>query len=222
MAKTLLNAVNDIFRRTAIIAGDAGVLVSLTDSARQVSIDQAVQVINESIDELYTVSNITFASQQVESSITLLDGVRAYTLASGLLRLRWPLIDKTNAQVITQYPGEYNDVLLADLEQDNTGLPHWGVIRPTDGKLFLDRAPTSVEAGRVYTYQYEKDLVMSVAADTVPFNDAIYRAMVPAWVQLFKRERRNEFDAALYKLSVGRAARLLAQVPARDHWSPRR
>ncbi len=52
MAQTLLQAVNAILKRTAIVAGDAGALTTLTDSARQVSIDQAVQVINEGVAEL--------------------------------------------------------------------------------------------------------------------------------------------------------------------------
>lgn len=221
MAKTLLNGVNEIFKRTAIIAGDAGALTSLTDTARQPSIDQAVQVINEAIDEIYSVSNVALPNQQKESTLTLATSTRAYTLATDLVKLRWPFIDKTNNQRLHEYPGGYNDILLGDPEQDDTGLPMYAAIRPTDGKLYLDRAPTSVENGRVYTYQYDKDTVLSLAADTMPFSDAVFRAMVPAWVQLFKRERRNEFDRDFYLLSIGRASRLLTQKNPRASWSPR-
>lgn len=221
MAKTLLDAINQIFKRTAIIAGDAGALTSLTDTARQPSIDQAVQVINEAIDEIYSVSNVALPNQQKESTLTLATSTRAYTLATDLVKLRWPFIDKTNNQRLHEYPGGYNDILLGDPEQDDTGLPMYAAIRPTDGKLYLDRAPTSVENGRVYTYQYDKDTVLSLAADTMPFSDAVFRAMVPAWVQLFKRERRNEFDRDFYLLSIGRASRLLTQKNPRASWSPR-
>lgn len=219
--KTLLQAVNEVLKRTAIIAGDAGLLTTLTDTARQVSIDQAVQVINEGIDELYTTSEISQPNEQAEGTLTLLNGTRFYTLASDLIQLRWPFIDKTHTQWLYQYPGGYNAMLIGDPEQDDTGLPYYASIRPTDGKLYLDRAPTTVEAGRIYTYQYDKTLELDAAADTVPFNDAIFRAMVPAWVQLFKRERRNEFDEALYKLSVGRASRLLTMKQMRSHYNPR-
>lgn len=221
MAKTLLQAINEIFKRTSLIAGDAGALTSLTDSARQVSIDQAVQVINEGIDELYSTSSVPQPNEQAESTITLVAGTRAYTLASDLIQLRWPIIDKTNAQFLFPYPGGYNAILLGDPEQDDTGLPHYAAIRPTDGKLYLDRAPTSVEAGKVYTYQYDKTLELDAAADTVPFNDAVFRAMVPAWVQLLKRERRNEFDEPLYQQSIGRASRLLTQKQMRTSYNPR-
>lgn len=219
--KTLLNCVNEILRRTAIIAGDAGLLTSLTDSARQVSIDQAVQVVNEGIDELYTTAEVAHPNEQAESTVTLLNATRAYTLATDMIQLRWPFIDKTNTQFIYHYPGGYNAMLLSDPEQDDTGLPHYATIRPTDGKLYLDCAPTTVEAGRVYTYQYDKSLELTVAASMVPFNDTVFRAMVPAWVQLFKRERRNEFDNDLYRLSVGRASRLLMQRQMRSSWNPR-
>lgn len=221
MAKTLLNCTNEILKRVGLIAGDSGVLTSLTDSARQVAIDVAVQVVNEGIDELYAASNVSKPNGQGESTVTLVTSTRAYTLATDLLRLRWPMVDKTNTQFLHQYPGSYNQMLQADPEQDDTGLPVYAAIRPTDGKLHLDRTPTSVENGRVYTYQYDKDLVLSAAADTVPFKDVVFRAMVPVWVQMWKRERRNEFDGDLFRMDMGRAATLMTQVQPRDSYSPR-
>src|SRR5690606_12032341 len=101
--------------------------------------------------------------EQAEGTITLVDGQQDYALEGDLVLLRWPLIDKTNTQFISEFPGGYNAILLFDPEQDNTGLPHWGAISPVDAKLYLDRKPTSVEAGRVYTYQYDKDTGMAAA-----------------------------------------------------------
>lgn len=221
MAKTYLNCVNEILTRVSVIAGDAGLLSSLTDSPRQVQIDVAKQVINEGIDDLYAVSNIAMPQEQASGSMTLVTGTRAYTLASDLIQLRFPMIDRTNNQYIGEFPGGYNAMLISDPEQDDTGLPMFGAFRPTDGLFFVDRAPTSVENGRIYTYQYDKNLALTAAASTVPFNDAVFRAMVPAWVQLWKRERRNEFDEGLYRKSVGLASALLSQKQARDNYSPR-
>lgn len=221
MAKTLLNGVNEILKRVSVIAGDAGLLTSLTDSARQVAIDACVQVINEGVDDLYAASSVSKPNGQGESTLTLVTGTRDYTLATDLIRLRWPMIDKTNAQFLMQYPGGYNAMLIADMEQDDTGLPQRGAIRPDTGELHLDRAPGTEENGKIYTYQYDKDLVLEDAVDTVPFKDPVFRAMVPAWVQLWKRERRNEFDGDLYKISVGRAATLMTQIEPRTSYSPR-
>ena len=111
--------------------------------------------------------------------------------------------------------------MLLDPEQDDTGLPYAGAIRPTDGKLHLDRSPTTVEAGRTYTYQYDKSLEMTLLTDTVPYNNQVFNAMVPVWVQLWKRDIRSEFDMALFTESRSRAARLLTQTIPRTDWSPR-
>lgn len=221
MAKTLLQAVNEVFKRVSLVAGDSAALTSLTDSSRQVDIDIAVQVINEGTDALYSTCELSFPSGTAESTVVLATGTRAYTLATDLSRIHWPLIDKTNTQLIYEYPDGYEGLLLLDPEQDDTGLPFWGVIRPTDGKLHLDRAPTSADNGKTYTYQYDKNTGMSAAADTVPFNDLVFRAMVPAWVQLWKRQRRQEFDSGLYKEAFGQAARLLTHAVPRDSWNPR-
>ena len=221
MAKTLLNSVNEIFRRVSLVAGDSGLLTSLTDSARQVDVDVAVQAVNEGIDELYSTTGRAMPNQQSSSTVTLATNTRNYTLASDLVRLHWPLIDRTHNQYIYEFGEGYDGILLLDPEQDDTGQPFYGVIRPTDGALFLDRAPTSTYNGYVYTYQYDKDMVMSAASDTVPFDNAVFRAMVPAWVQIWKRERRNEFDDVLFRASIGRAARLLPQVGPRMSWNPR-
>lgn len=219
--KTLLNSTNEVLKRVGIIAGDAGALASLTDSARQVSIDVAVQVINEGITDLYAQANIALPSGQGENTLTLVTSTRAYSLQTDVVQLRYPLIDKTNSQRIHEFPGGYNAILNADPEQDDTGLPTYGAIRPTDGKFFLDRAPTSAENGRVYTYQYDKALLLTLAADTVPFNDTVHGKMVPVWAQLWRRDRQNSFDNGLYRTNLGVAAQLLTMKLPRETWGSR-
>lgn len=230
-SKTLLNGVNEILKRVQIIAGDSGALTSLTDSARQHHVDVAVQVTNEAILKLYTDYGIALPDSQASSTITLASGTRDYSLASDLVQLRPVIvgadkkalaIDRTNSQYIWEMPGGYDALLAIDLEQDDTGLPQWGAIDPTDGTFYLDRAPTSVEAGRVYTYQYDKSLLITTAAATYPFNDDVFTAMVPAWVQLWKRESRNEFDGSLFSEAMADAARMLSKKLPRTSWSPRR
>lgn len=221
MAKTLLDAVNGIMKRTRLIAGDAEALTSLTDGSRQSAIDMSIQVINEGVDELYSASKRANPKEQAENTITLVDGTRSYALQTNLTQLRWPMIDKSNSQYLTEFPGGYNAILVYDPEQDDTGLPKYAAISPVDGMLYLDRIPTSEEAGRVYTYQYDKDLELTSATSEFPFSNAVFRAMIPAWVQLFKRENRDQFDADLFKASIGRASRLLTQQLPRSSYSPR-
>lgn len=220
--KTLLDAVNEVLIRANVIQGDATRLTTLTDSARQHTIDVSVQVINEGIDELYSASHVELPSEQAEATITLANGSRSYALNANLTKLIFPLIDKTNTAFIAKFPGTYEDMLLLDPEQNDTGLPWWGIISPVNGQLFMNVTPTAIEAGRVYTYQYEKDLAMSSITDTVPFNNKVFRAMVPAWHQLYKREMKNEFDGDLYQMSMGRAARVMTEIDPRESYSPRR
>jgi hypothetical protein len=221
VAKALLDCVNEVFKRVNNIQGDAAALTSLIDSARQHPIDVTIQVINEGIDELYSQSHVDLPNDQAESTITLVNGQRSYPLATNLTELKFPLRDKANTLFIWQFPGGYNALLDLDPEQDDTGLPFWAAISPVDSKLFMNCTPTTIEAGRVYTYQFLKDLALSIATDTVPFNNMVFRAMVPAWVQLYKREMKNEFDEALYKANIGRAARQLTELEPRSSYSPR-
>lgn len=221
MAKTLLNAVNEILKRLSLIAGDSGELTSLTDSARQPAIDIAVQVINEAVDRMYYTSNLMMPTGQAEDTITLVQGVRTYVLAADLVRLRYPFIDRENTQHLFEFKGGYNQLLIFDPELDDEGLPHFGAINPVDGQFFVDRIPKSEDAGRVYFYQYDKDVSLELATDLFPFTDAVFRALVPAWVQLWKRERRNQFDEALFSAGMGLASRLLTRKIIRSSWSPR-
>jgi hypothetical protein len=221
MSKTLLDGVNEILKRVNIIAGDTAALTTLTDSSKQHWIDTTIQVINEGVDELFTATSVELPKSQASSTIVLVNGTREYTLASDMVQLRWPMIDRVNTQYIWQFSGGYEGMLELDPEQDDTGLPQWGAISPITGLLHLDRTPTTVEAGKTYTYQYDKDTVLTGATSVFPFSDTCFRAMVPAWVQLWKRESRAEFDKVLYDASIGRASRVVTELEPRSHYSPR-
>ncbi len=222
MSHTLLDAVNETLKRVRIIdTGNTGVLSSLTSSAVQHNIDVAVQVINEGIDELYSAIGISMPGQSAESTITLATGSREYTLASDLITLKWPMVDRTNTQYLFEWTDSYEDFLALDPQQLYTGLPIWGMVSPITSKLRVDRACDAASNGRVYTYEYERNTALVNATDSIPFNDACFRAMVPAWVQLYKREERNEFDQPLFQQSIGRASRFVSEEKARTSYSPR-
>jgi len=219
VSKTLLDGVNETLKRVNIV--NATLLTSLTDSGKQHDINVCVQVINEGIDEIYSFASAAQIGEGAESTITLVAGTADYALASDLVQIRWPMIDKTDTQYIFEFPGGYDAMLVFDPEQDDTGLPIQAAINPNNNRLHVWPIPTSADAGRVYTYQYDKNLALSAATDAMPFTDAAFRAMVPVWAQLWKRERRNEFDQTLYYENLGRAARFLTQAEPRTSYSPR-
>lgn len=219
MSKTLLDGVNEVLKRANVIV-TGSLFTSLVDSALQHNIDVTVQVINEGIDELYSGVHM-MPSEQAESTITLATGVREYTLAADLIRLIWPMIDRTHLQYIWEYEAGYNEMLLIDPQQLYTGLPIWACISPINGKLRVDRTPEAADNGNIYTYEYEKNVTLAAAADAMPFNDEVFRAMIPAWVQYYKREMRNEFDLGLWQQAIGRASRMVREDLPRISYSPR-
>jgi hypothetical protein len=222
VSHTLLDGVNETLTRVNVIAGNAGLLTSLTNSSIQHNIDVTRQVINEGMDELFSVSHRSLPQEQKESTIVLVTGQREYTFPSDFITLLWPFIDRVNTQYIWEYEMGYNELLLLDPQQVYTGLPIWGTISPITGNLRLDRAPDAAANGKTYFYEYEKNLALSGATDIFPFNDEVFRAMVPARAQLYKREMRNEFDQSLYTEAMGRASRIVTELKMRENYSPRR
>lgn len=221
MAKTLLNGVNEILKKAESI-DSGGAFTSLTDSSRQVWIDTAVQAFNETVDELYDLSGTPQRPNQVSSSNITLASTQVYALASDVARLlpRFGLIDSTNNRIIAidASPDAYRKLIVQDLDQNDTGLPSIAAIRPTDGKLWLDRAPTSDYNGDVYTYRYEKDLGLSAYDDTVPFGDAVFRAVAEAATERYLKINHREYDARIYLRALSRGASRLSMLPRRTSW----
>jgi hypothetical protein len=222
VSHTLLDAVNETLKRVRVIdTANTGLLASLTSSSVQHNIDVAVQVINEGIDELYTAIGKSMPGQSAESTIVTSTGAREYTLAANLVTIKWPMIDRVNTQYLWQWEDTYEDLLGLDPQQNQTGLPIWGMISPITSKLRVDRACDTASNGHTYFYEYEVNTALVNAADAIPFNDACFRSMVPAWVQLYKREERNEFDQPLFQQAIGRASRFLSEEKPRDNYSSR-
>lgn len=224
--KSLLNGVNEILKKVDIIEGDTGLLTSLTDSARQVFIDTAIQSANEVTDQLYSVLGDPKPQQLAENTITLVTNDQDYALQGDLVTLlpKFGLINEANNHVITILDDDdaYRKLIVGDLDQDDTGLPSAAAIRPTDGQLWMDRAPTAAFNGRVYKYRYNKELELVVAADTFPFGNTVFRAMMPAAAELWKLHRHKDFSQGMFDASMGRAARLIRGTPMRDSWQPGR
>lgn len=219
MAKTLLDGVNDVMKRAGWIAGDNQNLTSLTESARQHIIDVTVQVWNEAIDTLYDQSQMPKSLELGTTNITLVSTQRDYVLPADMVQLRWPGQEETKGFYIFEFPGDYLDLLHNQpIPADFKGQPNFGVINPEDGKLFFDFIPQAGDAGLVFTFKYDKDLVLTLATDPMPFSDAVFRAMVPAVSQLLRRDLKNDFDAGIFADQIGQAARFLNQKQLRRRW----
>lgn len=220
---TLLNGVNDVLKKAGIIQGSSGELSSLTDRSKQTFIDGAVLAWNEVLDELFSTAGRPMPQIMGESTITLVTDDRDYALESDVTELVWPLLNETTGLKIEEYPGGYQQMGSDQIVPANyTGTPFFGAIRPTDSQLYLDRIPTATENGDVYKYRYHKDGELTAAADVMPVTEKVYRALVPAVAEIWSEKQKNELNAELFRVSFGRAARLLSGSIPRASWSPRR
>lgn len=218
MSKTLLQGVNEVLNRAGITT-QSGAISSFDTPSKQVYIDLAIQIWNETIDAVCNFMGEPHPGETGSSTITLVTNQREYDLPSDLVQIRWPLIDQTNGNYIDEYPGGYEQMRIDQpLPADWTGLPYSAVINPTTGDLRLDRTPTSTENGKAYDMLYDKDLVLSATTDTFPFTDATFRALVPAVTEGFERLKRNDFDSTMYNRSLARALNFTNKVNRRTHW----
>lgn len=218
MSKTLLNGVNDLLDRVGILDAN-GELSSLTNQGKQLFIDLAVQVWNETVDDACNMMGVPHIGETGSSTITLVTDTREYDLPSDLIQIRWPLVDQTNGQYIWEYPGGYQQMRIDQfIPGDWAGLPYSATINPTTGKLRMERAPTSAENGNAYDLLYDKDLVMDAASDTFPFSDATYRAMLPVVTEAWERRKRNDFDLEEHRKQLSRALLFSNKTNRRTHW----
>jgi hypothetical protein len=215
--KTLLDCVNETLKKVKVINSN-NLLTSLTSQAKQNYIDITIQIVNEVIDQLYSDIKEPRPLVLSENTITLVAGDRDYALEDFTM-LHFPLLDETNGQYIHEYPGGYMSMVNDQSFPSNyTGLPMLGAISPLNEELYLDRAPTSNEAGRIYKYRYSKDTELSVATHNVPFDDIIFRALIPAFAEKWKLENKREFNGGTYKRAIGTAARYLRKTPQNNSW----
>lgn len=216
--KTLLQGVNEVLKKIGVIDSD---LSTLTSGGKQISINRTIQAWNEAIEQLYSVARMSMPNEQAEDTITLANGTRAYALASDLVQLYYPLLDETNGQYLEEYqPGYFDLVSRQPIPANETGLPIFACIRPTDGYLFIDKDPTTDYAGRIYKYRYDKDISLSILTDTFPFSDTVFRAMVPVVSELVRLYNQDKYAGELSSINYGRAAKLLTQKQERRSWLP--
>jgi len=224
MAKTLLNGVNEVLKKAKALDSQ-GELSSITDSARQMFIDVAIQALNESTDEMFSQAGWSKPKQLKEATITLATNTQHYALKTDLVALRreYGLISEANNHTI-QILGDdgYWQIIRGDLEQDDTGQPNWAAIRPTDGRLFMDRKPDTVANGRIYKYRYDRDLEFDEGCDQFPFSDQVFRQMIPAATELYKFHMQTEFSQSMFDGFLARAVASMRRIPRRTSYAPRR
>jgi len=221
VSKSLLNGVNEVLKRVSIIS-ETNILSSLTNSGKQVFIDLAKQAWNESVDQLYSKARTMKPYQGEESFITLATGVRHYDLEDDLIQLRWPLHEEQKGFYIDEYKGGYEELRNIQTQPDKfTGQPFFAAISPIEKQIYIDRSPTSEIAGYRYVYLYWRDTVLEIESDLFPFDDGVFRALVPYVAELYKINQKGVKSSTAAQVqnitmtkAFGRALRMVKQTPA--------
>lgn len=218
MAKSLLNGVNEVLQRMGIVAS-TNALSSLTDSGKQIFIDQCVQAINETVRHLYLKCQKPMPKIVGSTTLTLATGDDDYNLAlTDVSRYIFPFVDATNQEEICEYEGGWEELYYLKAMWTVEGLPEYAVVSPIDGQIIVDQTPTANENGNVYTVYYEKDGIMSSASDTFPFDDSVFVDLVPAMTDKFRQIRGANPDRQVWRESVANAAKSLSQVYPRKRY----
>ncbi len=235
MAYTLMDGVNRLLKRVGVIQGDIGDLSSFTDSARQVDIDVAIQSFNEMIHEYYV--RDMFDGEVAEGTITLVTATtsatdalapREYALATDFERMTGDrdqriLRNEANNFVVKEHKGGYVQLKADQIDPaDFNGQPTSWVINPIRGVLEVNTNPQAGESGDVYKYLYDKRIALTATSDTFPFTDTVFDAIMPATAQLWKRDRRKEFDSAIFNQSFNRGLAYLSQTQTKKRYGVRR
>ena len=217
MAKTLLQGTNEVLKAVGITSS-SGELTSLTDSGRQAHIDQIVQLWNILVDEVFNLTGLPVTGQTASGTVTLVTGTREYSLPSTLVKLHWPLINQTLGHVIQRYPDGYQGMRKDQRIPGNyTGRPVHAAINPNTGLLRMATSPNSEENGEIYEFTYDKDNSLSAATDTFTFNDTVFRSMVEAVAQNYRKRRENKFDEREFRKDVSRATAYMLERKRRTH-----
>jgi hypothetical protein len=241
MALLFLDVINASLKRVRVVQGDAGELATstvtstatglvatgaFTDSGRQTQIDLMIQVWQEAIHELYSLDILPKNTK--DGTITLVAQQRNYDFPTDFERMAGKLQvlrGATTNLILTEYPGGYEQIL-ADQPNatDFTGDPNSWVINPITKQLYLDREPTSQQAGHTYNFLYEKRIGYSstMATELMPFSDTVADALVPVAAEGWNRIYKKEFDSTLFRNSVARAAKTVTNKQARIRYGVRR
>lgn len=210
MAYTFLQAVNASLKKLGLISGSAQALTTFTDSSRQTAIDNVITAWNETIEDLSR--STSFKGEVSTSTFTLVTGTREYTLATDFNYMvgnptcaakRWMIVPYPVAPGVDAWLKMREDQVQPT---DFTGQPSYWAISPNNGKIRVDRDPTSTENGDVYTYAYSVRINLSATTDAFPFSDTVVDNMQSAVVERYNMNQRNKFNQVAYSDSISRAA----------------
>jgi len=166
-----LAAVNRVLRSNGIIRGDDDPVTTFTDAQHNASLNLAIITIQDELTDL--VSDKLLSYEKAQGTLSLVASTRVYALASDFVRFFDVALfyDAQQNIEIFEYPGGEESLRLEIYEYRTTqGNPNWWYWEhATTKKVAFYQVPNTSCDGRVYAYDYQKDVSVSSSSDTLPF-----------------------------------------------------
>ena len=170
---TFVDCVNRILRINTIIKGDDDDITVFSDTQHAASISLAQIAIQDELGEI--VSERLIPYEHTTGTISLVTNTRSYGLASDFIRFfgKPSFYDATDNRRIFQYPGGEQNLMNVDYQyKTNTGTPtSWYYDNTISKKAAFYNVPDSNYNGRSLSYDYEKSIMVTNAADDMPFHN---------------------------------------------------
>lgn len=173
---TFLECVNRILRLNAVIRGDTDTVATFSDTSHNASLNIAIIAVQNEMTRLIAKRMIP-KERSTSGSITLATNTRTYDLATDFIRF-YGVPHFYNAAAnrqIYEYRGGLPQLQI-DIYNYATqyAAPNWWYYEPvssTNKKVGFFQVPSSNENGQAWTYDYEASVMISLAADNLPFHN---------------------------------------------------
>lgn len=170
---TLIQAITRVMRANGIIRGDTDAPTTLSDLQHGATINLSVLAIQDELNEL-TAETLIAYERSASGTITASASVRSYSLASDFVRFFGlaSIFDSTTKNRLYEYPGGEQALqhTFLDYKTAETEPVAWYFDLTTTKKIALWPVPSQ---NKTYTYDYEKDVSVTNAGDTLPFHNEI-------------------------------------------------
>lgn len=184
---TFIGAVNRVLRAAGIMRGDDDEIGTFSDLQHNATMNIAIVAVQSELADL--VSDRLIPYEKASSTIATVNGTRTYALASDFMRFFGsnPFFYNATDNVATyEHRGGVDALRHQILDyQTQTGTPSvWYWEDASTKKVAFFPVPNQAQT---LSYDYEKDVSVSAATDTLPFhNEAEAQAFVDMVVPLFK------------------------------------
>jgi hypothetical protein len=199
---TLISAIGRLLENNGIVRGDTDLPTTLTDLQHGATIRLARNAIQDELNELVSDAVIPYEHAATGSIVTVAN-TRSYSLPTDFIRMfgRGYLYESTSNLQFTEFAG--GEIKLQATYPDyKTALGNpvnWYFDLTTTKKIAFWPIPSEA---KTYTFDYEKDVSVTLASDTLPFHN---EAEAQAFCRLASRRFKFLFE--------GMDVVLLAQDP---------